>query len=202
MLGTPGEAGDPPAALHRAQRRARRPPTAASSSPSRTTRSSWTQNGAGGDRADLEVLARRQVHQELGRVRLRPGAVPRAALAGDGFEGPAVRRGSRQPPHPDLRSGRQAPRHLVSVQPHQRALHRRQRHALRDRLGVRRQLQPGLAQGAPRGQRAHRGGVVTSCPSTCRSSPRAWAATGRWARAWRSTRRATSSPARSGRCRG
>ena len=49
-----------------------------------------------------------------------PCAVPRPALARVRLEGPPVRRRSRQPPHPDLRPGRQAPRHLVPVQPHQR----------------------------------------------------------------------------------
>ena len=117
-------------------------------------------------------------------------------------QGPAVRRRPRQPPHPDLRPGRQASRHLVSVQPHQRALHRsrttsstrstRSRTTTTTRAGGK-----AFASATPRPARC---GI--SCRSTFQSSRRAWAATDRWAKAWRWTAPATSTPARSDRSRG
>ena len=72
-------------------------------------------------------------------------------------QGTPVRRRPRQPADPALRPGGHAPRHLVSVQPQQRDIHRRQRRALRRRLRVRRQLQPRLDKGTPRRQARARG---------------------------------------------
>ena len=123
-LGTPGEAGDPPtkftepndvlvapdgsifvAEAHNAQ----------FLDPTAPARSAASRSSS----ADGKFI------KSWGPSATAPSQFRGAALAGHGFQGPPVRRRSRQPPHPDLRSGRQAPRHLVSVQPHQRALHRR-----------------------------------------------------------------------------
>ena len=60
-----------------------------------------------GQCARPEVRQERQVPQVLGQVGQGARRVRSAARAGDGFEGAAVRRRSRQQPHPDLRPGRQ-----------------------------------------------------------------------------------------------
>ena len=49
-----------------------------------------------------------EVHQGVGHTGHGPRPTRRAARAGDGFEGPAVCRRSRQQPDSDLRSGRNA----------------------------------------------------------------------------------------------
>ena len=108
-IGTGGEAGDPPAKLtepndvlvapdgsifiaesHNAQFLDQNPPNGIG----RITK--WSPDG--------------KLIKTFGIVRLRREPVPRPAFAGDGFARPAVRRRSRQPPHPDLRSGGQAAR--------------------------------------------------------------------------------------------
>ena len=62
------------------------------------------------DEPHQQVLARRQVHQVVGQDRRQARRVPHAACADVRCEGPPVGGRSRQPPHRDLRSGRQLPR--------------------------------------------------------------------------------------------
>ena len=57
-----------------------------------------------------EVHEGRQVHQGVGQERIGPGRDQRAAHDRDGLARAALRRRSREQPHPDLRSGRQVPR--------------------------------------------------------------------------------------------
>ena len=73
---------------------------------------------------------------QWGEIGFRPGQFPHTARHGVRLAGTAVRRRPRQPPNPDLRSGRGAARHLLPVQPNQRPVHHARRHALRDRLRV------------------------------------------------------------------
>ena len=56
-------------------------------------------------------------------VGLRGRGVPVSAFPRHGFAGAAICGRPGQSPDPDLRSARNSPRHLVSVQPNQRALH-------------------------------------------------------------------------------
>ena len=57
----------------------------------------------------------RQVHQGVGQERIGTRRNQRAAHHRDGFARPAVRRRSREQPHPDLRSGRQVSRRVAAV---------------------------------------------------------------------------------------
>ena len=182
-LGTPGTAGQRRRRPSPSPTTWRLPPTAASSWPRRTTISSWIRTRRPASAGSRSSAADGKFIKSFGNVRLRAGRVPRRARAGVRLEGPAVRGRSRQPPHPDLRPGRQAPRHLVSVQPHQRpgtsppttrsTPSTPNRTTTTTPAGAR-----GCASAAPAPARSG-----TSCPSTSRSRPRAWAATGRWARA-------------------
>ena len=73
----------------------------------------------------VQVHEGRQVHQGVGQERIGPRRVQRAAHDRDGFARPAVRRRSREQPHPDLRSGRHVPRRVAAVRPAERHLHHR-----------------------------------------------------------------------------
>ena len=103
-------------------------------------------------------------------------------------QGPPVGGRSRQPPHRDLRPGRQVPRVALHVQPRQRVLHQGQ-HALRDRLGVGPAEPPELAR-----RRAHRSARRGSRHrrSSRRSSARIASTRAPPAKASRSTPTATS----------
>ena len=72
---------------------------------------------------------------------------------------PLVRRGPRELSSPDLRSGRQAPRRVETIQPRERAVHQ-ERHDLHERLGIRLARQPGLEKRHPDRQRHGRQGHV------------------------------------------
>ena len=65
-----------------------------------------------------------------------PRRVQDTARPGLGLTGSAVRLGPWKQQNPDLRPGRQLPRRVVPVQPHQRPSHRSGRYPLRHRLGI------------------------------------------------------------------
>ena len=85
----------------------------------RYLRLGWPRAGQG-QCAHRQIRQARQVHQAVGHARQRAGPVRSAAHAGDGLQGPTVRRRSRQQPHSDFRSGRQVAGSLDAVQPTQR----------------------------------------------------------------------------------
>ena len=74
--------------------------------------------------------------KQWGEIGFRPGQFRTPHGVGVRLAGTAVRRRPGQPPDPDLRPRGRAARHLLSVQPHQRAVHHRGRHALRHRLRI------------------------------------------------------------------
>ena len=103
--------------------------------------------------AHRQVRQDRQVHQDLGPEGLGSRRSRHSPCARHGFARPPVRRRSRQQPHPDLRSGRQAPRFLVAVQPAERHRHRQEGPDLRRRFRV------GIGRQGPRrleARHAHR----------------------------------------------
>ena len=121
--------------------------------------------------------------KSFGAYGFGPERVPRPARAGLRLERPAVRRGSRQPPHPDLRSGRQAPRHAGTSSAASAAW--RSPPTTRSMPSTRSRTTTTTPAGARDSGSAARAPARsgTSCPSTCPSRPRAWAVTARWARA-------------------
>ena len=132
-LGKPGVRGNPPEALTdptdvvtdpRQRRRLRR------REPHRRGRS---QPG----RSHLGVRPERQVPAHDRQDRHRAGRVPDAARARVRLAGPADRRRSPQPPHPDPDQGGQVRRRVRRVRPDQRAGDRPERRDLHRRLGIR-----------------------------------------------------------------
>ena len=144
-------------------------------------------------RAHHQVRSHRQVHQGVRQARQRPRRVHSAARAGVRFEGPAVRRGSIEQPHPDLRPGPEPARHgweqysRISglwIDARRHALCRR----FRVRIGRRRRTAPGRAASASAASGTARTARSSSSFPTPTTKPPAPARP----KAWRWTPQATS----------
>ena len=79
----------------------------------------------------IKFSKRREADQDMGPFGSGPDDFDQPHALAHRLAGPAVRRRSRQQPDQDLRSGRQAARHVVSVQSPERDLDRQERQHLR-----------------------------------------------------------------------
>ena len=91
---------------------------------------------AGLERADREIFGGRQIHQGVGQRRNGAGGIQQSAFSGNGFQGTAICRRSREQPHPDFRSGRKISGRMAAIRTAERRFHRQERRSLRRGLGI------------------------------------------------------------------